>query len=366
MLGPSFVWEKKTLIDPATGREVWQMTEGSYTSHVPYTYSRAFSRDEEHIVLSSNRSGRFQVFRLHVPTGEAAALSDLPDYENMSLNVDPSGKEVYVTAGARIVAIEVLTGEERTVIDCSPLSGGAPITSRAGLNGAGTKVLVTYRRPDGRMALAIGDTRTGAAPQEVFVFTMFERVSHPLFCPADDDLVTFVPLPDTQNNMDLKPGERARTWRLKLSTGETRPMIMAPAGFRATHESWAPDGSRLYFHLKQVPNWSPASIASIAAEGGETTVHYTSETIKLGHSSVNAAHTMIVSDSQAPETNELVLIDIATGRSKVLCYPNATGAPHPNHVHPNFSPSGSKVIFTSDVTGHAQVYMIPLLDKEWE
>lgn len=364
MLGPSSQWKKQVLYDAVTGREVWQMTDGPSINHVPYTYSRAFSSDENHLVLSSNRTGRYQVYRVHLNTGEAVQLSDYPDYDHMSLNVDPQGREVYLTAGPKIMAIDILTGEERVVIDCSSLSGGNPITSRAGLNGSGSKALVTYYRPDGRMALAVGGTESGSTPVEAFVFTKFERISHPLFCPADDDLVSFVPLPDTQNNMDLKQEERARVWSLRLSTGEIQPLIMAPKGFRATHESWSPDGSRLYFHLKHVPKWSPASIASIPAHGGEMTVHFTSQTIKLGHSSVNRDHTMIVSDSQAPGHNELVLIDIASGDHKILCYPNASGAPHPNHVHPNFSPSGNYIIYTSDVSGSAQVYVIPLREKE--
>jgi len=31
---------------------------------------------------------------------------------------------------------------------------------------------------------------------------------------------------------------------------------------------------------------------------------------------------------------------------------------HPSHSHPCFSPDGTKVVFTSDRTGHAQVYEV--------
>jgi hypothetical protein len=102
-------------------------------------------------------------------------------------------------------------------------------------------------RPDNCMALAVGETRTNSKPVEIFEFTRFERIGHPLFCPADDDLVSFVPLPDTQNNMELPQEERARAWRLQLSTGEIQPIIMAPKGFRATHESWSPEAQGCIF-----------------------------------------------------------------------------------------------------------------------
>ena len=89
------------------------------------------------------------------------------------------------------------------------------------------------------------------------------------------------------------------------------------------------------------------------------TLYHTNHVSKLGHSSVNADESLIVSDNQAPGRNELLLINIRTGENLALCWPNASGKGHPHHVHPAFSPSGKMIIYTSDVSGYAQVYILP-------
>ena len=64
------------------------------------------------------------------------------------------------------------------------------------------------------------------------------------------------------------------------------------------------------------------------------------------------------------------------GQPRPLCFPESSNAgahwntnhcpyddgpvnvyaPQHTHPHPNFSPDGSRVVFTSDRTGHAQIY----------
>ncbi len=61
--------------------------------------------------------------------------------------------------------------------------------------------------------------------------------------------------------------------------------------------------------------------------------------------------------------NELVLVDLPTGRSEVLCWPGSSVSREfhqVSHVHPLFSPSGRKVVFTSDAGGKAAVFVVPL------
>ncbi len=351
---------KQVLHDSKTGREIWQMTSGQFTSHAPYMYNRGFSHDEKYLVFSSNRSGSFQLYRVEVESGETWQLTDLEDYHNLGLCVDHSGREVYFSAGNTIWAVEIESGASRLVADFGCLSGGRPIGLCPCLTGDDSLVLIDYIRSDGAVALAMADAK-GSKPEEVFVFPGVERVSHPNFCPGSNDFLTIVVLPDHQDEKDLPPAYRARSWKLNLRTRIAEPFLIVPPGFRATHEYWAPDGSKLYFHLKSVPDWIPASIASIPRDGGGMKIHFTSETIMLGHSSVNSSQTKIVSDSQAPDRNELILIDLATGGHEVLCWPNASvKKEQTSHVHPAFSPSGKMIVYTSDATGWAQVYLIPL------
>lgn len=350
---------KKVIHDSKTGREIWQMTSGEFISHAPYMYSRGFSHNEKYLVFSSDRTGSFQLYRMEVESGEARQLTDLPDYLHLGLCVDHSGREVYFTAGNTIRAVEIESGDSRVVADFKHLSGDQPIGAFPCLTDDDSRVLIDYHRTDGAVALGVVDAK-GSKPEEVFVFPGVERVSHPNLCPGANDLITIDVLPDRQNERDLPPALRARSWKLNLRTRIAEPFLIVPPGFRATHEYWAPDGSRLYFHLKTVPGWVPASIASIPRDGGEITVHFTTENIKLGHSAINPDQTKIVSDSENPGENGLLLIDIAAGSYEILCWPNVSGkTEQTSHVHPAFSPSGRMILYTSDATGWAQVYIIP-------
>ena len=85
----------------------------------------------------------------------------------------------------------------------------------------------------------------------------------------------------------------------------------------------------------------------------------------------------IVCDTTLPDVG-LQLIDPATGVRETLCYPQASsqgfqwGEPLPyegktapdeaygpqwSHPHPSYTPDGRAVVYTSDITGHAQVYL---------
>jgi len=132
---------------------------------------------------------------------------------------------------------------------------------------------------------------------------------------------------------------------------------------RATHDSWSPLGDRFFFFEKTVPGWTPVSIASIDTEGNDYIRHYTDATIRLGHGTVSQDGKWFVSDGQEPNNNPLILLNLQDGKTKILCWPDASiNTPANVHVHPNFSSSGNYIIYTSDVikTNIHQVYVVPL------
>jgi len=94
-------------------------------------------------------------------------------------------------------------------------------------------------------------------------------------------------------------------------------------------------------------------------------MHYESNTIRLGHGVSSYDGRWFVSDSQEPGKNELVLLNLETGKARVLCWPNSSvtaGHDSQAHVHPSFSPKGNYVCYTSDRTGTPQVYVVPIGD----
>ncbi|OPZ72491.1 MAG: hypothetical protein BWY83_00619 [bacterium ADurb.Bin478] len=186
-------------------------------------------------------------------------------------------------------------------------------------------------------------------------------LSHPLLCPTNPDLITFVPGPDTQNDMTLPMEKRARTWFADLKTGRTRPFLIMPYGFRATHETWSADGRRFFFYKKSVPDWTPVAICSIDQNGEDRKQHYHHDAIRLGHGISSRDGLWFLSDGQDPHKNQLILIHLSSGEATFLCWPNASLDEQPGqygHVHPTLSASGRFACYTSDATGVSQVYVV--------
>ncbi len=148
-----------------------------------------------------------------------------------------------------------------------------------------------------------------------------------------------------------------------MSHGTDEPYLIAPYGFRATHDSWSPLGDRYFFFEKTQPGWTPVSVASIDLQGKQYTRHYTHADIRLGHGAASADGKWFVMDSQLSHSNPLLLLNLEDGKTQTLCWPDASvNTPARVHVHPNFSASGNFVIYTSDVdkTDTPQVYVVPI------
>jgi oligogalacturonide lyase len=365
--GDKFQSTRTVFHDPRTGREVWKMT--SWDEHhcaATYMYLRAFSGDERYLIFASDRGGRFELYRLEIESGETVQVTehkaqDMDDKSLLRCNVHPNGKEVFYPDGAGFFASDIETLEKREVArmtddSWSGIHGGPTFA------GNGRYVLCIYSTRDGLCGIAWADVLGGRFEDLYRWPHKGESFSHVQAAYTDEPIISFVPAPDRQNDPKETRERRARSWKFDAATGKAEPFLVMPPGHRATHEYWGPKGNaRLYFHRKTVPTWTPTSIASIAIDGTDYIEHYASDDRRLGHSFVSPDCRRIVSDVQDAKGNELILIELPSGKSEVLCWPDSTLADGTTgHVHPSFSPSGSKVIYTSDKSGKAAVFLVPL------
>jgi len=349
--------EKVVTRDEKTGREVWQMTRGDAKSVSCYQEVEAFTDDERYVVFSSDRSGEYQLYRAELESGEIAQLSEVAEFRSISFGMAKNGREALYTAGWRVYAVDVETGEDRLVVDFEGKIPSKPSGAPVALSGDGDRTVVAHG--DGEeTSLTVVMVETG----EIFEAIRWKgRLSHAQICPGDSDLLIFDPGPDTQNDMALPMEKRARTWMGSAKTGETRPFLTMPYGFRATHEYWDYNGDRLYFHKKSVPGWTPTTVSSIDRKGDDWQDHFESADRKLGHSSIDRLSRFIISDVQSSEENEIHRIDLATKTSEVLCWPNTSAIQDQTiHVHPSISAKGNYVDFTSDRCGSSDLYVFPL------
>ena len=271
--------EKQVQTDGQTGKTVWQMTYGDAVNCSCYQEVEAFTADEQYVIFSSNRTGNFQLYRAHLESGELGQLSEVEDYRPISFGMARNGREALYTAGWRVYAVDVATGQDRVVIDFEGKIPSPPSGAPVALSGNDDRVVVAYESGKDKTILAFGFVATGEFHE---IYEWNGKLSHAQICPGDSNLVTFDPGPDTQNDMTLPMEKRARTWILDVAKGESRPFLTMPYGFRATHEYWDFAGDRLYFHRKSVPGTIPGAICSINRAGEDWQEHFISTERRVG------------------------------------------------------------------------------------
>jgi Tol biopolymer transport system component len=350
--------------DPLTGNEVWQLTSHDSISEAFYFYAPSFTADDRYVIFRSKRAGGWDVYRCDLTNGSILQMT------NEGVNaacIHPDGEHMVFISGWKYYKMHVHTLKKELVLDFAGKLPAEP-DFRPSLTNDGQYTLV-YTQKDDTHALFRVNLETGE------IIKVYEqntgRFSHQQINPVDPNLITYCPLPDTQNDMSLPMHERPRTRIIHVNEATNEPYLMAPYGFRATHDSWSPLGDRYFFFEKARPDWVPASIGSIDLYGGTYNRHYTDSVIKLGHGAVSQDGQWFISDSQDPGTNPLLLLNLEDGKVKTLCWPNASIGPPSNvHVHPNFSLSGNYVIYTSDIVkkGTHQVYVIPVknIKESWQ
>lgn len=355
------VIERIVFDDPKTGHEVWQITAHDSVSNMPYFEMQAFTHDDRFVIFRSWREGGPRIFRAAMDDGAITKISDRQvDY---AYTIAPNGREVWFMENGVLYAVDVETLGERVVIDVNDVADGRETRFSASFTDDGNYTLFSCGVRGGAMEI-----HRVYLPENTIqkVFASETGYSHPQINPTDPDLISVVPYPDTQNDMSLPLEDRARTWIIDVRQHEARPFLMMPVGYRATHETWSADGQRFFFFRKVVPGAVPVSVCSIDRSGEDFRVHYTDPTVKLGHGIGSYDGKWFIADSQDSFQNPLQLIDLQTGISKILCWPNSTqapgqGNPQEDHVHPSFSRSGKFVAFTSDAgTGTPQAFVMPI------
>ncbi|MCM8766969.1 MAG: oligogalacturonate lyase family protein [Candidatus Omnitrophica bacterium] len=351
--------KKKVFYDRKTGREIWEIGIEGYDCVTTYMYFQSFSQDERYLIFSSNKTGKFELYRMEIETNQIIQITDNFDkYYNFTC----FNQEVIFNDGRTITGINLETLEKRIIIEKEKewlfIFGGPAISEK------NKKIACFFKDINENIGIVYTDIENPKVKGVYKLPLWIKEVSHLIASPSEQFILTFNILPDKQNDFQLPPSERARAWKINIEKEELVPFLIMPEGFRATHEYWGHnDNLRLYFHKKTVPTFTPVFISSIDINGSDYKEHFYSETRKLGHSSISYDNKFIVSDVQENWENELYLINLKTGTSQIICWPNSSCCSERNqlgHVHPSFSPSGKFIIFSSDFKGKTSVYVIPL------
>lgn len=356
MIGARQRPEGSTTVDPVTKRKVRQVTAHPSIHHHPFFFVPAYDRAGKRLVFVSHRTGTPQVFFEDRATGELVQVTDRADLAEWSIYPSPDGQFVYFTAGTGAWKASLDDFTETQLADFGDVEmrekgmvGAAMGTTALSADGCWWAIPVRTGKVS-RFVLV--DTQQGGSR----VILERDTIGHPQFCPDDDNLILYAgPLTD-------------RVWTVRRDGSDNRRVYEREGRMQwVTHEVWLPGRRSIAFI-----DW-PRGQRLINLNTGEATWL---NRFPAWHATPDDSGERFVCDTNFPDRG-LHVIPLDGKPPVVLCASEATSegahwnGPFPynggpvavearqhTHPHPRFSPDGRHVVFTSDRSGHAQIYEV--------
>jgi len=373
MSGKGRIWpgEVSAGRDDQTGATVWQITSHPSINHNLYFLTSSFLPDERSLVFASFRTGSANFYRAGFPSGDIVQLTDGEGINSFSGLVSEDGSCLYYTRGGAIVACRLDTLAEEVIAD---FPGGK--LGEVDLSSDGRWV-VSAIRLGGENGIVVAATDGSGAS---IIHRQDRTIIHPQFHPTDPSLIEYA--------ADPAP----RMFLIRRDGTENRCLYEHDNDEFVVHETWLGDTGDLVFTV-----WPRALKRLRLADGAITTI----AEFNAWHICPSRDGRGILCDTNCPDIG-MQWVDVETGTRRVVCYPQSSNGgsqwpkgryalkadfeaaaaaagsdvgdelswmemktdtvygPQWTHPHPSLSNSGRYATFTSDRTGHPQVYVVGL------
>ena len=353
--------------DSQTGAHIYQLTNDTSINHNLYFLTPSFTPDQGYLIFTSYRSGKPNFFKLEFPNGDIVQLTDADDIHGYSGVISKEGTELFYSQADAIKAIHLDTFEERVLAEFQ--GGGLGECSVS----ADEQFIVTAMKRDDKSHITV--TATDGSGGKVIYTSPDQTIIHPQFHPKHPDLIAY--------SGDPAP----RMWTIKRDGTENRSLYQHDNNEFLVHETFLGAQDELI-----VTHW-PYSLRRMSLE---TLQMQTIADFNAWHIASNRDGTKVLCDTVHPDIG-LRLIDVESGEHAPICYPKSSSSgsqwktdryalaedwaaaqqagdrekalswmemkvdtvygPQWTHPHPSFSPDEMAVVYTSDVSGHSQVYV---------
>ena len=367
------IWpsEMIELQDPLSGIALRQLTNYRAHSHHFYFTNPGWYDGGRRLLVASDRDNRTNLFGLELHSGQIQQLTDLNplplprEVEFLRACVSGTGDEAYFWYGMELRVLDLHGLETRVIyrmedgwdvsmINCS--ADGRHVYASVSED-MSSRFRVDYLRG------YVGFRETWAARPLSQILriavdgsggqTLFEEsywIGHVNTSPTRNELLTFChegPWNEVDN----------RIWGMNVETGEVwKIRARQEEGEAVGHEYWHADGERIGYHGRRVDGTQ--FIGHVRYD--DTDPIETSFPGKTGHIHSNGPE-LIVGDG-----GNVVRLwqrqGDGYGAPRALCCHDSSMKIQQLHVHPRFSPDGTHVLFTSDVSGYGNVYLAEMPD----
>jgi oligogalacturonide lyase len=359
--------EYRKLRDETTGATIHQLTSHPSINHPTYFLTSSFTPDGRHVVFTSYRSGAPQLWELEFPDGPLRQLTRDQPIHPYSATIAPDGAEIYFTRAGKVEALRRKDLTVRTLLALEGAQFGECSLSSDGL------WIVTAMKQGTQNGVALAST----AGRPGGVLVRFPRtVIHPQFHPVDPEWIEF--------SGDPAP----RMHRVRRDGTQLECLYEHGNDEFIVHETFLGRTGDVVFTvwpraLRRM-DWKTGAMRTIAE-------------FNAWHITPNKAGSAILCDTNHPDIG-LQMVDVATGRRRTICHPRSSSGgtqwkksryaleedwaaargekkaalswmemptdtvygPQWTHPHPSFGPGEKLAAYTSDFSGHPQVYVVEL------
>ena len=367
------IWPSETVEvqDPFSDIGLRQLTNYRAHSHHFYFTNPGWYDGGRRLLVASDRDNRTNLFGLELHSGQIQQLTDLNplplprEVEFLRACVSSMKDEAYFWYGMELRALDLHSLETRvlyrmedgwdvSMINCSAdgrhvyASVSEDMSSRFRVDYL--RGYVGFRetwaaRPLSRILRIAVD---GSGGQNLFEESYW--IGHVNTSPTHNELLTFChegPWNEVDNRIWGMNVETGGVWKIRARQEE---------GEAVGHEYWHSDGERIGYHGRRVDGTQ--FIGHVRYD--DTDPIETAFPGKTGHIHSNGPE-LIVGDG-----GRVVRLwqrqGDGYGAPRALCCHDSSMKIQQLHVHPRFSPDGTHVLFTSDVSGYGNVYLAEVPD----
>jgi oligogalacturonide lyase len=364
--------------DPISGANITKLTDyKAHNFHLYFTNDGWYDNSTK-LLIASDRGNATNLYSLDLTSGELTQVTELGPKDAANLQgtyINPVKNEAYFTLNRTIVAINLDTFEEKEIYkipdgynfsNISCLADGSHIcfgqsedlskSIKTNLSGGYIGFEETEAaRPHCQICLlnlATGETK--------IIHEEKRWIGHVNASPTQSHLLTFC----HEGPWDMVDH---RIWAMNLETGEYWKVREGESNQYAGHEYWHADGLRIGYHgyTDSLDREDGKFLGSVNFDNtGFEEFEFPYQNMHIHSNDAN----LIVGDGQQSSAypgeryqdcifiwkkNEQEMVG-----PSVLCKHRGSFQTQQVHVHPRFSPDGTKVLYTSDMSGYGNIYLV--------
>ncbi|MFE5317863.1 oligogalacturonate lyase family protein [Paenibacillus sp. NPDC056579] len=385
--GKGKVWpaEWKTTKDLITGIPMRQLT--NYLAHSFHLYftNNGWYANGSKLLFGSDRNNSTNLFSLDLNSGEITQLTDYTQDAGVGIQqafINANGLEAYFSKGKQIIAIHLQTLEEKVLYQAPEgfLLGNLSSTSDGVWLCTCVKEDLSDRIPTSLGAGYIGFEETARAKPHCKIVKIPTAGGESQVIHEDKVWIGHVNTSPTQPHLlsfchegpwDLVDH---RIWCLNMETGEHWKIRPSEDNVFVGHEYWHEDGVTIGYHgyTESLHNKDGKFIGSIKYDNtdkAESAFPFQNMHVHSNDASLIVGDGQQTSAYHGAQYQDTVCLwkrreDGTMEGPRILCRHRGSFQAQKLHVHPRFSPDGSKVLFTSDMTGYGNLYLVDVPDFE--